>query len=155
MSVSERYELTPSDCNRVVSDCHLQEVSCKDWRLLPCHLEVDTAVMRDADRSPGGEGGKRYEFFLQWKQMKGSEATYVKLIGALEKISCKLDAENLCTLLKSSHPQQPSQLQPSSQPQTCGHEKPGSGHGEVSWDLDCQNSSEVKKESVQRRLGNT
>ena len=100
--------------------------------------------MRDADRSPGGEGGKRYEFFLQWKQMKGSEATYVKLIGALEKISCKLDAESLCMLLKG--PGSPSQ------PETCGYKECDSE--EVSQDLVGQNNSDANKETVQRTLGN-
>ena len=141
MSVRERYGLTPSDCNRVVSDCHLQKVSCKDWRLLPCHLGLNTIVVKDIDRSLGEERGKRYDFLLQWKQMKGSEATYVKLIGALEKISCKLDAESLCMLLKG----------PSSQPHTSAREEPDS---EVaSQDLPHQNSSDANTESAE--IGNS
>ena len=48
------------------------------------------------------EGEKRREFFLGWKEKKGSGATYGCLIRALLKIKSRQDAESICKLLQAS-----------------------------------------------------
>lgn len=105
-SLMERYNLTEEDCNKQVSNSHLEEISrslCKHWISLPSHLEMQSFVLGDSDYE--GEEEKRlwkYNFFLVWKQKKGSGATYAKLISALLEIESTNDAERLCKLLQES-----------------------------------------------------
>ena len=62
-------------------------------------------VVQDIDRLLGlSEEEKRLAFFKQWKREKGSEATYKKLIDALEEMDCREDVENVCRVLQSSGP---------------------------------------------------
>ena len=91
--------------NSLVSDVHLQDIShscCSKWRFLPARLEMEEIVVEDIDRLQGlSEEEKRLAFFKQWKSEKGSEATYKKLIDALEKIDCREDAENVFRIQSS------------------------------------------------------
>ena len=100
-----RYRLTERQYNQQVSDTHLERLSrsgCKQWKSLPPHLELETIVAEDIDKSQKGEREKRHEFLLAWKDMEGSGATYKQLITALLKIKCRQDAEKLCEMLKKS-----------------------------------------------------
>ena len=56
--------------------------------------------VRDIDCQEMDEDQKRERFFLIWKENKGSEATYIKLIRALLTIESKEDAESVCELLQ-------------------------------------------------------
>lgn len=108
-----QFQLTVEDCDKQVSDSHLEEISrscCVKWRSLPSHLELPKVVSADIDREHIGEEEKRNSFFSTWKLMKGSYATYRKLIYALLKIECRDDAGKVCKLLKkfvSAHQHQP------------------------------------------------
>jgi hypothetical protein len=100
----KRHELSDRSCNKLVSDVHLEEISrsnCKQWKSLPSHLGLETIVADDIDRSQKDPREKRYDFFLQWKDIKGTGATYKQLINALLKIKCKKDADKVCQLLKN------------------------------------------------------
>ena len=101
----KHYRLAEGDCNRPVSDSHLECISdshCEHWRKLPAHLDLEAIVVKDIDRSQGDEGTKRLDFFRKWKEIKGSGATYKRLITALLKIDCREDAERVCKMLKGS-----------------------------------------------------
>ena len=96
------YNLTEEDCIVQVSDILLEKICsscCGKWRFMCPHLGMEAIVKEDIDRGPGGEEEKRYTFFTKWKKMKGSRATYKRLIGALLNIYCGEDAEKVCKLL--------------------------------------------------------
>lgn len=109
----KEYGLTERDCNKPVSDNHVECISrscCKHWKFLPAHLELETITAEDSDRKHSDPEAKRYDFFLKWKEIKGSGATYKQLIVALLKIDCRQDAEAVCNVLKGSSSAQPHQL---------------------------------------------
>ena len=58
--------------------------------------------MSDTDKNNDLEVEKRNAFFSVWRAMKGSEATYQKLVYALLKTSARHDAESVCKLLATS-----------------------------------------------------
>lgn len=101
----KQYELSDGDCNQQVTDDHLELISrssCKQWKSLPSHLGMDTIAADDIDKGQKEEREKRHDFFLKWKETKGSQATYKQLITALLKIKCTQDAEGVCEVLKES-----------------------------------------------------
>ncbi len=101
-SLLEKFQLTDEDCDKQVSDRHLAELSrthCRNWRQLPPYLYMASIVEHDIDCDSRGERKKREDFFKEWKEMKGSDATYKALIGALLKIGSRNDAEYVCQLL--------------------------------------------------------
>lgn len=98
------YKLTEGDCTASVSDKHLGEISCKNWRLLPPYLTLTTSettevVVSDLERDYKTEEERRTGFFRKWKMRKGFEATYIALINALLEINCREDAEGVCKLV--------------------------------------------------------
>ena len=100
--VIEHCGLTEKDCNKPVSDAHLECISRSSytsWKSLPAHLGLETIVAEDADHSQVHPEEKRVEFFRQWKKRKGSGATYSQLINALLKINCREDAEKVCQII--------------------------------------------------------
>ena len=104
-SLLKLYELKEEDCNQQISSLHLNEISlnyCQKWRFLPARLNLKDIVADDISRGLGNEEDKRHAFFLKWKQVKGSDATYRRLIGALLEIKCRQDAEAVCRLLQES-----------------------------------------------------
>ena len=104
-SLIARYHLTEEDVNKQITDQHIEIISrtsCSQWKSLPAHLGLLPITARDIDRGPGDEREKRNTFLTTWKAMKGSEATYKKLINALLTIECREDAESVCELLKDA-----------------------------------------------------
>ena len=104
-SLMEHYCLLEEDCSKQISDSHLQKISlscCKKWRFLPACFKMEEIIAEDIDREPKGEDEKRFSFFKQWQQERGSDATYKALISALLEISCRQDAEKVCELLQKS-----------------------------------------------------
>ena len=117
------YKLEEKDCDGAVSDLHLEVISrsyCTKWKSLPAHLEMKEVVVNDIDRITGDEQEKRHAFLKKWKAVKGSEATYKKLINALLAIECRQDAESVCELLQKSLPQESAPVLASSEPATSG-----------------------------------
>ena len=100
------YGLSEEHYNLPVSDVHAHAISqshCEHWRHLHSYLELDEIVVSNINRGPDIlEEDKRNTFFKRWRKMKGSEATYLKLVHALLKINCKEDAESVCQLLAGS-----------------------------------------------------
>ena len=104
-SVLSHFNSREEDCKKTVTDCHLDENSrkcCRNWKFLPSQLGLEHIVVNDIDRKPVDEKEKRRDFFREWKQTKGFEATYGKLILALLKCEQRLDAEKVCELLAES-----------------------------------------------------
>ena len=98
----KKYELNEDKCKLKVTECHLQEIAgrcCKDWKWLQPHLQMDKIVVDDISGKAIDERDKRLEFFQKWVEKEGSDATYFRLIHALQKIGNKNDAEFVCTLL--------------------------------------------------------
>ena len=111
------YQQTEQDCSRVVSDLHLDSIShccCAGgaWKALAPHLEIERAVVEDIDRKQVDDEEKRSLFFYRWKQMKGSDATYMRFVTALLNIQRRLDAEKVLKLLQDPIGQQASSNQP-------------------------------------------
>ena len=97
--------LQNEECNKQISDAHLERLSskcCGKWRNLTSHLEMDSIVKDDIDRKSVCESEKRLDYFTEWKDQKGSAATYKSLIRALLKIDCRDDAEYVYKLSQSS-----------------------------------------------------
>ncbi len=102
----DNYELTDEECCMQVSDIHLDQFSSnccsnKEWTFLPPYLEVEGTVVADINHENLSGKEKRLCFFKQWKQIKGSDATYRALISALLQINRRSDAEYLCNLLQA------------------------------------------------------
>ena len=94
------------DLDKVISDLHLDEIArtrCTYWKSLPSRLGLPDIVAKDIDiKGSLLESEKRSEFFRQWKQRKGLEATYRVLVKALLDIDQRLDAEYVCELLRQA-----------------------------------------------------
>ena len=106
--------LLNEECNKQISDAHLEMLSskrCRKWRNLTTSLELDSIVKDDIDRKSVCESEKRLDYFTEWKDQKGSAATYKSLIRALLKIGCRDDAEFVYQLSQStgSHSTSPAQ----------------------------------------------
>ena len=90
--------------DKPVTDSILNEIAathCDAWRSLPPYLDLPISVLSDIEQNHDSDEKKKMEFFKLWKERKGSEATYRKLIGALFalKTKCVEDAESICRLL--------------------------------------------------------
>ncbi len=99
----ETFSLLEEDTVKRVSDTHMEEIArsyCSRWRMLYSYLEVDKIVVSDVDHMSVSEGEKRHAFFAAWRERKGSDATYGRLLHALLKTGCRKDAEGVCELLK-------------------------------------------------------
>ena len=99
----DQFCIIEDDYVREITDVHLEEFTHahgKDWRLLPAHLEMDGIIVSDLERQPGGERERRHTFFTKWKFLKGSGATYEKLVYGLLKVGDRQGAEAVCELLK-------------------------------------------------------
>ena len=97
-----RYKLADQDLDKEISDLHLDEIAqSKDikWKSLPSRLGLPNVVAKDTSKDFPKESDKRCEFFQQWKQRKGSEATYRSLVRALLDIKERDNAEYVCKLL--------------------------------------------------------
>ncbi len=97
------YGLAEEDCNQQISDKHLKDISqscCQQWRSLPSHLGLPDLMVKDIERTVADEEERRHTFFQKWKQRKGFDATYMRLIEALLRINCREDAEKVCKLLR-------------------------------------------------------
>ena len=95
------FELVDHDLDKEISDLHLDEIAetrCAYWKSLPSRLGLQDTVTRDIDKDFTEELDKRREFFQQWKQKKGSEATYRSLVRALLDIKQRRDAEYVSKL---------------------------------------------------------
>ena len=100
-----QFELTEEECQRQISDPHLEEISrtsSRKWRSLPSHLELPDTTVGDIERDSQNEDERRNSFFFTWKHKKGTRATYRKLVRALLKIDCGGDAEKVYKLLLES-----------------------------------------------------
>ena len=103
ISLIKRFELHEEDCNQEVVDTHIEDISrsCScQWKNLPSYLGMRDNVPEDIEHEQKSEVEKRLTFFKQWKQMRGSEATYKCLITALLNIDRTKDAEHVCQLIK-------------------------------------------------------
>lgn len=106
-SLLKDHKLKEKDCEAIVSDLHLDKISqtcctAGRWKTLATHLDILRSVVEDINKKESDDEEKRNSFFYKWKQMKGSEATYKRLVTALLKIDHRLDAESVLTMLKES-----------------------------------------------------
>lgn len=101
-SLIRQYQLPDVEYDKAPTKTYLDKISnipFSQWRLLPPPLEIDSSVVDTIDHDITDERVRRREFFNQWKQSKGSDATYRKLISALLDIGCREEAEKVCRLL--------------------------------------------------------
>ena len=106
ISLCAHFELAQQDLDKEISDFHLDEIARThdvNWKILTSRLGLQDVVAKDIDKDHSKEFDKRLGFFQQWKQRKGSEATYKKLVRALLDTDQKRDAEGVCKLLQPHH----------------------------------------------------
>ena len=104
-SLLSKYQLKEEHISKQVSDKLLDKISrtcCQKWRSLHPWLDMKGIVGQDIDELSTDGEGKRKAFLEKWKSVKGSEATYKKLVCALLEIECKDDAESVLKLIKES-----------------------------------------------------
>ena len=118
-SLSISYHLTEEDVDKQITDKHIEVISrfrCRKWRFLYAHLDLASIGVEDIDHMQVDEDQKRSLFFTNWKEKKGSEATYKRLISALLTMECREDAESVCDLLKQQQQQQNQQQRQQQEP---------------------------------------
>ena len=104
----KKYELSESSCNKMITDVHLDKISRRcsfgggARKSLAIHLGLGKNIAEDINRGPGNEWEKRSALFDEWIRIKGSEATYTRLVTALLTIQHKQDAEEVLRLLQRS-----------------------------------------------------
>ena len=64
-------------------------------------MDLTSLVVNDIESTFASEMEKRLEFLIAWRKIKGSDATYKRLIDALLMIGCREDAEGIHKLLTS------------------------------------------------------
>ena len=104
-TVCAQLKLAEQDLDKKISDLHLDEIAqarCIKWKLLPSRLGLEGVVAQDIDTDFSREFDKRREFFKQWKQIKGFEATYRSLVRALLDIKQRDNAEYVCELIRQT-----------------------------------------------------
>ena len=102
------YKLGEEEYNTKVTDKHLVTISssyCKKWRSLYPYLDMTRTDVTNANQDGNDEESKRQRFLEGWKEKKGCDATYIKLINALLCAECRNDAENVCELLLRDKPE--------------------------------------------------
>lgn len=106
----EQYGLSEEVCSQQISDSSLEGIGnsrCLKWRDLPSRLGLPSILVEDIDRSGAEEGEKQLNFFREWRERQGRDATYKKLIRALLDTRCREDAEFVCWLVRDlPHTQQ-------------------------------------------------
>ena len=95
-------QLTEEDISKAVTEEDLDRIATVDFRGLCSHLRMEDVDRHDADCEAKEEAGKRSAFFRKWKKMKGSNATYKKLIIAHLRTKNRNDAEKIAGLLKDT-----------------------------------------------------
>lgn len=103
----EKYQFSAEELNKKVTENDLDKLALshgKKWRRLPPHLGLSKSVKDDIDSSHQDERDKRYDFFIFWKERRGSEATFKVLITSLLSIECQEDADYACQILESVLP---------------------------------------------------
>ena len=108
-SILERYRLKKRDLNQEINILNMERIcrrSCTEWRSLPSLLGIDDykVVVANIEGNYRKEEGKKLGFFEEWKKMKGFEATYEVLVGALLETRQREDAERVCEILEDSLP---------------------------------------------------
>ena len=98
----EQYNLGKEECSKKVTDKHLVTISssyCKKWRFIYPYLDMTSTDVTNAEKGGNDEESKGQRFLERWKEKKGCDATYIKLINALLEVECRNDAESVCELL--------------------------------------------------------
>ena len=100
--ILEFTKLTEEDISKPVAENDLDKITTVDFRGLCSHLGMEDIDRHEAECEAQSEAGKRGAFFRKWKNMKGSNATYKKLIIAHLKAKNRNNAEKIAGLLKDT-----------------------------------------------------
>lgn len=84
-----------------VIEAHLEEISKHSWDVesLASHLDIEHILVKNLVTRPHQQGEK-LDFLHKWKEIKGSDATYEKLILSLLKIENREVAHRVCEILR-------------------------------------------------------
>ncbi len=105
MNLQKQFGFSEGEFKKQISNIHIDQISCtccKEWRSLFSHLDLDEIVNDDVERNNITEIEKKIAFFGEWRQRKAFEATYKKLVCALEAINRHNDAVIVCKILAKS-----------------------------------------------------
>lgn len=106
----KKYNLKIEDVCKKISGEHLDRIShsyCSKWRRLLPYFNMEKIVEDDIDQLSVNGEEKRSKFFKKWEEVKGSSATYEKLVSALLKMECRNDAEKVCELIQPASDRRP------------------------------------------------
>lgn len=94
--------VTEEEISKKVVDKDLEKISTVDFRKLYSHLGMKDSDRHDAECGVSSESEKRTAFFKKWRKMKGSRATYKRLIIAHLEAQEREGAEQIAELLKNT-----------------------------------------------------
>ena len=89
----------------MIADEHISDVSLflVSWEQVANQLGVDRLRIADIQQSPGIDlGTKNHRVLTAWKNAKYREATYRKLVEALDKLKEVKCADEVCGLFRNT-----------------------------------------------------
>ena len=98
-----KYAVTDQQLDRMISDEHINEVSLflHEWEQVAILLNVDRLQIADIQQSPGIDlVTKNHRVLAAWKNAGYRQATYRKLVEALDKLKEVRNADEVCGLIR-------------------------------------------------------
>ena len=107
LSIELKYEVTDKQLDTMISDEHINEVSLflANWGQVANQLGVDQLKITDIQQSPAttcNSVTKNHRVLTAWKNAEYKQATYRKLVEALDKLKEVKCADKVCGLFRNN-----------------------------------------------------
>ena len=102
-AMAVKYAVTNQQLDRMISDDHINEVSffMPKWEQVANQLGMDRLKIDDIQQAPGiGTVTKNHRVLTAWKNAGYGQATYRKLVEALDKLKELKSADKVCGLFR-------------------------------------------------------
>ena len=99
-----KYAVTDQQLDEMISDDHINDVSLflPKWAKVANQLKVDRLLIADIQKAHGSDTVKRnHRVLTAWKNAVGRQATYRKLVEALDKLKEVKSAKKVCELIRT------------------------------------------------------
>ena len=97
--------MTDQQLDTMITDEHINKVSrlIEHWEQVANQLRVDRLQIADIQQSPGiNLGTKNHRVLTAWRNAEYREATYRKLVEALDKLKEVKCADEVCGLFRNT-----------------------------------------------------
>ena len=101
-ALSLKYAVTDQQLDEMISDDHINDVSLflPKWEQVANRLNVDRLQITDIQQAPGiGPVTRNHRVLTAWKNAVYRQATYRKLVEALDKLMEVKSADKVCELI--------------------------------------------------------